>query len=151
MLSNFTQFAPQGMAPQIPGFQGIGSPQLNSVLSGQPGIWPGYELGQQGLGQQLPPWAQPSNPVGLNPVTQLPIVQVFGQLAQQLAIQSAITQQVAQQISVAVQHLVHQLGVPGQHGQYYGQNPYAPSVQGGYSGFNPQLQAWGANRTSTIQ
>ena len=169
MLSNFTQFAPQGLAPQIPGLQGIGTPQLNSVLSGQPGVfanpWSGYELGQPGIGQQLPPWAGPTNPYGHNPLAQPPLnpgsvamnphsislVPVLGQLTQQLAIQSVITQQIAQQISVAVQHLAHQLAGQGVHTPYYGLNPYAASMQGGYSGFNPQVQAWGANRPPTIQ
>jgi hypothetical protein len=41
-------------------------------------------------------------------------------------------------------------------GQYFGQNPFAGAIQagygqGGYSGFNPQAQAWGANRPQTIQ
>ncbi len=135
MLSNISQFAPQGLV--------------------HGNIWPGYEqLGQQGGIQQLPPWAGTNNPVGLNQLTQPPIVQVLGQLAQQLAqqlaIQNSITQQLAQQINVAVQHLGQQLGIPSLHGQYYGQNPYVTSMQGGYSGFNPQ-QAWGTNRTSTIQ
>jgi hypothetical protein len=153
MLSNFTQFAPQGLAPQIPGLQGIGAPQLNSVLSGQPGVfgnpWSGYELGQQVSGQQLPPWAGPTA-FGHNPHS-ISIVPVLGQLTQQLAIQSVITQQIAQQISVAVQHLAQQLAAQGVHAPYYGVNPYAASMHGGYSGFNPQVQAWGANRPPTIQ
>jgi hypothetical protein len=148
MLANFSQYAPQGLAPQIPGLQGIGAPQLNPALLGQPGVyanpWSGHELGQQGAGQQVPPWAGAVH----NPTHMLP---VLGQLAQQLAIQSALTQQVAQQIGAAVQHFAHQLAVQGLQGQYYGQNPFAPSLQGGYSGFNPQTQAWGTNRPPTIQ
>jgi hypothetical protein len=159
MLSNFTQFTPQGLAPQIPGLQGIGAPQLNSVLSGQPGVlghpWPGYELGQHGAGQQPHPWPGPTASFGPNP-NSLSLVPVLGQLTQQLAIQSVITQQLAQQISIAVQHLAQQLSVQGLPAQYYGQNPYgqnpyAAAMQGGYSGFNPQVQAWGANRPPTIQ
>ena len=138
MLSNFSQYAPQGLAPQIPGMQPIG-----------PNPWLGHELGQQGVGQQqLPAWSGQFNPFVQNPVQ---VVPVLGQLTQQLAIQCAITQQIAQQISSAVQHLAHQLALQNQQGQYYGQNPLAASIQGGYSGFNPQSQAWGVPRPSTIQ
>jgi hypothetical protein len=125
MLSNFSQYAPQGLAPQIPGIQSFGAAQL-----GNP--WLGHELVQQGPGQ-----AQ--------------IVPVLGQLAQQLAIQCALTQQIAQQINSAVQHLAHQLAFQGLPGQYYGHNPLAASIQGGYSGFNPQAQAWGVPRPPTVQ
>jgi hypothetical protein len=182
MLANFSQYAPQGLAPQFPGLPGIGAPQLNAALLGQPGVyanaWSGQELGQQGGNQQVPPWAGQINPFAYQPLTQSPfilgsaaqnpnlqsqgaagsplhnptqMVPVLGQLAQQLAIQSALTHQVAQHIGVAVQHLAHQLAVQNQQGQYYGQNPFAPSMQGGYSGFNPQSQAWGGNRPPTIQ
>lgn len=167
MLSNFSQYAPQGLAPQIPGMQPIGPLQLNSALPGQPGIygnpWLGHELGQQGAGQQAPAWGGQLNPFVQNPLAQTPfflgqpannplqVVPVLGQLAQQLTIQCALTQQLAQQISTAVQHLGHQLALQSLHGQYYGQNPLAASIQGGYSGFNPQAQAWGAARAPTIQ
>jgi len=146
MLSNFSQYAPQGWAPQIPGLQGIGSPQLNSG-PGQPGVfgnpWQAHELGQQVPQSPFIANAQIPNPVQMIPV--------LGQLAQQLAIQCAVTQQFAQQLSVVVQHLAQQLAAQGPQGQYYGQNPYAAAVQGGYPGFNPQVQAWGGNRQSTIQ
>jgi hypothetical protein len=166
MLSNFSQYAPQGLAPQIPGLQGIAAPQLNSALTGQPGVygsaWPGNELGWQGSNSNQQP------PLGFGPAGVMPnlqghaiqnsqiqnsahMVPVLGQLAQQLAIQSAITHQVAQQVGVAVQHLAHQLAVHGLQAQYYPQNPYAASFQGGYPGFNPQAQAWGPNRPQTIQ
>jgi hypothetical protein len=152
MLSNFSQYAPQGWAPQ-----------LNSPSSGQqPGVyanaWPGHELGQQ-----VPTWAGQINPFGQNPLPQPPLVAnsqipnsvqvipVLGQLAQQLAIQCAITQQFAQHLSGVVQHLAHQLGAQGPQGQYYGQNPYAAAAQGAYPGFNLQAQAWSANRQATIQ
>lgn len=161
MLSNFSQYAPQGLVPQIPGLQGIGAPQLNSA-SGQPGIypngWSGHELGQQApnWGGQINPFGHspllqqaPFLPPGLNPNLQaqgginaqisntVQMVPVLGQLAQQLTIQCAIAQQFAQQLSVAVQHLAHQLAAQG--------------LQGGYPGFNPQVQAWGGNRQPTIQ
>ncbi len=157
MLSNFSQYAPQGLAPQIPGMQPIGPLPLNSALPGQPGIygnpWLGHELGQQGLGQHLSAWGGQINPFVQNPVPQNPVqvLPVLGQLAQQLTIQCALTQQIAQQISSAVQHLAHQLALQSLQGQYYGQNPLAASIQGGYSGFNPQTQAWGAGRPQTIQ
>ena len=152
MLSNFSQYGLQGLAPQIPGLQGIGVPQFNSGL-GQPvpygNAWSGHEPGQQ-----VPVLLGQANPFGHNPVQMIPALL---QLAQQLAIQCAITQQIAQQVSVATQQLANQLGtqglqgLQGLQGQYYGQNPYAPFVQGGYPGFNPQVQAWGANRQATIQ
>jgi hypothetical protein len=153
MLPNFSQYPSQGLAPQIPGL-GIGSPQLNSTL-GQPGVygnpWSSHDLGQH---QQLPTWAGPINPLGHQTLAQFPFAQVPGaagsavglpvpvlaQLAQQLVIQCAITQQFAQQMSIAVQQLANQLAIQGVQGQYYGQNPYAASVQ-----------AWGANRQATIQ
>jgi hypothetical protein len=163
MLPNFSQYAQQGLAPQIPGLQGFGAPQLNSPL-GQPGVygnaWSGQELVQQG-----PTWAGSISPFGHNPLAHSPFTQgpsaansqlvqpvpLLVQLAQQLAIQCAITQQFAQQMSIAVQQLASHLPAQGVPGQYYGQNPYAASVQGGYPGFNPQVQAWGPNRQTTIQ
>ena len=175
MLSNFSQYAPQGLAPQIPGMQPIGPLQLNSALPGQPGIygnpWLGHELGQQGpgqlgMGQQVPPWAGQFNPFVQNPFAQTPfllgqaannslqLVPALGQLAQQLAIQCALAQQIAQQIGTAVHQLAHQFALhnqQSQQGQYYGQNPFAASIQGGYSGFNPQTQAWGISRPPTVQ
>ena len=107
-----------------------------------------------------------------NPVQQ--IVLVLGQLAQQISVQGAVIQQ----ISIALQQLVHQLAVQslqshgglgagqafagaGQpfigSGQPLGiggpflQNPFASATQGGYGGFGPQAQSWGANRAQTIQ
>jgi hypothetical protein len=155
MLSNFSQYAPQGLAPQIPGMQAIGPSQLNSAVPGRPGAygspWFGHELGQQGVGQQAPPWAGQFNPIVQNPLAQTPFFPVLGQLAQQLTIQCAVTQQIAQQITSAVQHLAHQLAHQSQQGQYYGQNPLAASIQGGYSGFNPQTQGWGVPRPATVQ
>jgi hypothetical protein len=156
MFSNFSQYAPQGVAPQIPGLQ-------PGIYGNYGNAWSGHELGQQGATQQLPPWAGPINPFAYNPLLQssfnpgpalnpylqsqsaantpihnsIHMVPVLGQLAQQLAIQGAITQQVAQQISLVVQQLAQQLAVQ--------------SMPGGYSGFNPQAQAWGANRSQTIQ
>lgn len=165
MLSNFSQYAPQGLAPQIPGLQANGSPQLNAALFGQPAVyanpWLAHELGQQGVGPQVPAWLGPINPIAHNPLAPAPfnvspfnsaqMVPVLGQLAQQLTVQCALTQQVAQQISIAIQHLAHQIALQGVQGQYYGQNPLAASIQGSYTGFNPQTQAWGVTRPPTIQ
>jgi len=99
------------------------------------------------------------------------IITALGQLAQQFAVHGAMTQQ----IGIALQQLAQQLatqslqtqpyasaGQPfgfggsfvgnpaGGGGQYFGQNPFA-GAQGGYGGFSPQAQAWGANRQQTIQ
>ena len=43
------------------------------------------------------------------------------------------------------------VGGPFLGGQYFGQNPFASATQGGYGGFSPQAQSWGANRAQTIQ
>jgi hypothetical protein len=155
MLSNFSQFAPQGQVPHIPGLQSIGSPQLNPALFGLPGVyangWLGHESGLQGGNQSVPQWSAPINPFMSSGNSPLPTLPVLAQLAQQLAIQSALTHQVAQQIGVAVQHLAHQLASQGQQGQYYVQNPYAGSIPGAYPGANPYAPAWGANRPPTVQ
>jgi hypothetical protein len=99
------------------------------------------------------------------------IITALGQLAQQFSVHGAMTQQ----IGIALQQLAQQLatqslqtqayasaGQPlgfggsfvgnpaGSGGQYFGQNPFA-GAQGGYGGFSPQAQAWGANRQQTIQ
>jgi hypothetical protein len=160
MLPNFSQYPSQGLLPQIPGLQGIGVPQLNSVL-GQPGVygnpWSGHELGQQ---VQVQPWAGQINPFGHSPLslqsqsvvnspihTSIPAIPALLQIAQQLAIQCAISQQLAQQVGIAVQQLANQIA-----------NQFAPQgLQGAYPGFNPQMgfnpqvQAWGPNRPPTIQ
>jgi hypothetical protein len=145
MLSNFSQFAPQGQAPQIPGLQA--GPYANG--------WLGHELGLQGVSQQAPPWAAPTNPFASHAHNPGHLVPVLGQLAQQLAIQSALTYQSAQQIGAAVQHLAQQLAVQVPQGQFYGpnpfQNPFAAAMQGGYSGGNPYAQGWGAGRPPTVQ
>jgi hypothetical protein len=155
MLSNFSQFAPQGQAPHFPGLQAGGSPQLNPALFGLPGVyangWLGQEPGLQGGSQPVPQWSAAINPFISPGHNTLPTLPVLAQLAQQLATQSALTHQVAQQISVAVQHLAHQLAPQGLQGQYYGQNPFAGSMPGGYPGANPYAQAWGANRPPSIQ
>jgi hypothetical protein len=209
MVSNLSQYSPQGLASQFPGLQGAGWPQMSPGLFGQPGMGGGnvsfgQDSGQAGLSQQYPfgaqtnssaqlPFTQNSflqNPFVTNPYQQSPqmhpaqhLVTVLGQLAQQLAAHAAMTQQ----ISIALHQLAQQLGAQslqgypggigagqafagagppyagvgqpfglGGAGQYFGQNPFAGAIQagygqGGYSGFNPQAQAWGANRPQTIQ
>jgi hypothetical protein len=72
---------------------------------------------------------------GINPASQ--VAPLLAHLAQQLAIQGAVTQQ----IGIALHQLTQQLA--GQGAQGY------PGV--GFGGFNPQAQAWGANRPQTIQ
>ena len=157
MVSNLSQYSPQGLASQFPGLQGAGWPQMNPGLFGQPGIGGGnvsfgQDFGQPGLGQQYQ--QNPHNPAQH-------LVTVLGQLALQLAAHAAVTQQ----IGIALHQLAQQLGAqslqgyPGG-GQYFGQSPFAGAVQAGYGqggyggfnpGFNPQGQAWGANRPQTIQ
>ena len=170
MLPNFSQYPPQGLMSQFPGLQGAGWPQMSPGLFGQPGAYSGnapfgYEPGQNQF--SLSPFAGYAGVP--NPAQQ--IVLVLGQLAQQISVQSALIQQ----ISIALQQLVHQLAVqslqshqgaglgagqplgvggpfPGSFGgQYFGQNPFASATQGGYGGFGPQAQSWGANRAQTIQ
>jgi hypothetical protein len=199
MVSNLSQYSPQGLASQFPGLQGAGWPQMSPGLFGQPGMGGGnvpfgQDSGQAGLSQQHPFGAQTNwfaqNPFVTNPYQQSPqlhptqhLVAVLGQLALQLAAHGAVTQQ----IGIALQQLTQQLGAQspqghpggfgagqafagvgppyagggqpfglGGGGQYFGQNPFAGAIQagygqGGYSGFNPQAQAWGANRPQTIQ
>jgi len=163
MVSNLSQYPPQGLASQFPGLQGAGWPQMSPGLFGQPGVSGGNVPFGQDSAQS--PFTQ--SPFPQHPAQQL--VTVLGQLALQLAAHAAMTQQ----IGIALHQLAHQLGggqsqqgypggfgagqgFAGGGGQYFGQNPFAGAIQagygqGGYSGFNPQAQAWGANRQQTIQ
>jgi len=178
MVSNFSQYSPQGLASQFPGLQGAGWPQMSPGLFGQPGV----SGGNVSFGQDFAQTSFTQNPFLQHPAQQL--VTVLGQLALQLAAHAAMTQQ----IGIALHQLAHQLGGAqsqqgypsgfgagqafagvgppyagvgqpfglGGGGQYFGQNPFAGAIQpgygqGGYSGFNPQAQAWGANRSQTIQ
>jgi hypothetical protein len=219
MLSNLSQYSPQGLLPQFPGLQAAGWPQMSPGLFTQPGANSGnasfgHESGQAGFGQQYPfgaqansfqqnPFAQNQflqNPFAMNPYLQSQLLQgslahnpqqhivaILGHLAQQLSIHGALTQQIAIALHQLTQQLAVQslqsypgglgagqafagsgqpyaagagqpLGFGGSYfgsptsgaGQYFGQNPFA-SAQGGYGGFNPQAQAWGANRPQTIQ
>jgi hypothetical protein len=162
MMSNLSQFSPQGPMPQFPGLQGAGWPQMNPGLFGQPGAYGGntsfgHDSAQGGFGPQFGFGGQSGqNPWAINPYLQgqlgqqaphnpQHILAVLGQLAQQFAVHSILTQQLGvtlQQLAqqIAVQSYGAGLGASG--GQYFGQSPF---------GFNPQAQAWGASRSPTIQ
>ena len=106
------------------------------------------------------------------------ILPLLAQLAQQISIQGAATQQ----LGVTLHQLCQQLaavslqsqqsmgigaaqgfaaGVPfagigqsaGAGAAFAPHNPFSGATQGGYGGFNPQVQAWwgGGNRAQTIQ
>lgn len=213
MLSNPSQYSPQGLMPQFPGLQAAGWPQVNPGLFAQPGtnsgnLSFGQESGQAGQNQQYQhpfgfggqansfqqnPFAQNQflqSPFAMNPHLQSQLLQnsighnpaqniitALGQLSQQLAVQTAMTQQIGNALQQLAQQLAVQSpqGYPGGQGtgqtfsalgqpfgfggpfsgtpsgsQYFGQNPFA-NAQGGYGGFNPQAQVWGANRSQTIQ
>jgi hypothetical protein len=159
MLSNFSQYSPQGLSTQFPGLQAAGFPSYSPMSTGQfglPGLFggsPGFgaDSGQQGhvpqqfFGAQTPwgaqnPFAQnPFVPFGANPVQQ--IVPVLAQIAQQVAVQSAVTQQ----LGTALHQLAHHLATQSFQSQQ--------GIGGGqpFGGFNPQAQGWGANRSATIQ
>jgi hypothetical protein len=79
MLSNLSQFSPQGLIPQFAGLQTAGFPQMTPGLFGQPGAYNGnfqfgHESGQAGLthqsafgGGQPNPFPQSQNPFLQNP------------------------------------------------------------------------------------
>jgi hypothetical protein len=136
MLSNFSQYSPQGFIPQFPGLQGAGWPQISPGLFGQPGAYAGFVpfAHEPALAGMYPsPFLQtpfaPSpfapSPLAPSPLAYNPllgsfagyagahpaqqIVLLLGQLAQQISAQTAVTQQ----ISIGLQQLVHQLAVQG--------------------------------------
>ena len=162
MLSNFSQYSPQGFIPQFPGLQGTGWPQMSPGLFGQPGAYAGFVpfAHEPALAGMYPtPFLQnpfvPSPYAGAHHPAQQ-IVLVLGQLAQQISVQTAVTQQ----ISIGLQQLVQQLAVQGLQnpgalgafgGQYFAQSPFSGATQGAFGGFTPQAQPWGANRAQTIQ
>ena len=172
MVSNLSQYFPQGLASQFPGLQGAGWPQSNPGLFGQPGMGGGnvsfgQDPWQAGLNQQYPFGAQTNSsvqtPFTQNPFPQHPaqhLVTVLGQLAQQLAAHAAVTQQ----IGIALHQLTQQLA------QQFAQQLGAQSLQGypggfgagqAFAGIGPPYAsfgqpfglggAWGANRQQTIQ
>jgi hypothetical protein len=78
-------------------------------------------------------------------------VQILGQLAQQILLQGSLTQQIGgaiyQLAQLAAQSVQSQQSLGP--GQGFGQMSYgSPGAQ---AGFNPQAQAWGLNRPTTIQ
>jgi hypothetical protein len=88
MLSNPSQYSPQGLVSQFPGLQAAGLPQMNPGLFGQPGAYNGNahfgnaqlgpEFGQGGFSQQFPPGGQlggQANPFAQNSFLQNPSVQ----------------------------------------------------------------------------
>src|SRR6266581_1602374 len=125
MLSNLSQYSPQGFIPQFHGLQGAGWPQMGPGPFAQPGAYPGlapFAHEPSLTGMYPSPFLQtPFAPaIGYNPLLSLAgyaganhpaqqIVLVLGQLAQQISVQTALTQQ----ISIALQQLVHQLAVQG--------------------------------------
>jgi hypothetical protein len=173
MLSNPSQYLPQGWGSQFSGIQGFGSPQMSVGPFGQ--AFPfggnaslGYDPGQIGAGQQQYPFGGQSHPFAQNPYAQQqqnpfaafathPYVGAFhpgqqilpalAQLAQQIAVQSAVTQQ----IGAALHQLVQQLAVQGSQGQQGFQQGFGLGSGQPFAGLNPQAQAWGANRSPTIQ
>jgi hypothetical protein len=171
MLSNFSQFSPQGLAPQFPGvfpgFQAVGPTQFSPPVFGQPGPFGGssafgYDGTHIGAGQQQYPFAAPPGWLAQNPFAafatnpynvQGQLVPVLGHVAQQIAQQSAVTQQ----LGIVLQQLAHQLGVHGlQTPQAFGLGGAQPygigmGVSGQPFGFNPQTPAWAASRPQTIQ
>ena len=173
MLSNPSQYLPQGWGSQFSGIQGFGSPQMSVGPFGQAfpfgGNAPfGYDPGQIGAGQQQYPFGGLTHPFAQNPFAQQlqnpftpfathpyggtfhpgqQILPALGQLAQQIAVQSAVTQQ----IGAALHQLVQQLAVQGSQGQQGFQQGFGLGSGQPFAGLNPQAQAWGANRPQTIQ
>jgi hypothetical protein len=70
MLSNYSQYSPQGLMSQFPGLQGAGWPP--GAYSGNAPF--GYEPGQAGMGQQQYPFGGHTNPF-VNPFLQNPFTQ----------------------------------------------------------------------------
>src|SRR3981081_4336355 len=76
MLSNFSQYSPQGFIPQFPGLQGAGWPQMSPGLFGQPGAYAGFVpfAHEPALAGMYPsPFLQ--NPFLQNPFLQNPFLQ----------------------------------------------------------------------------
>jgi hypothetical protein len=155
MFFNPTQYyLPQGLTPQFAGIPSGGSPfaPMGVPFFGQAGSFASqpYPYG----GNSLPG-------AGHSPLQQ--IVPMVGQLAQQISIHSVVTQQIAQLLHQVTHQLALGLqgslagqpafGSPflgGGLGQSAGQTPFA-LAPGGYAGFSPQAQSWGAARPQTVQ
>ena len=168
MLSNFSQFSPQGFGPQLPGFQAGGPGQFNPAAFGQHGLFGGnapfgQEAGHFGAGQQQYPFGSPpgslaqhpfgpfgTSPYGLqSPQLQNQLLPMLGHIAQQVALQTAITQQ----IGFVLHQLAQQLGVYGSQAQQGFGLGTGQAFAGGqpFGGFTPQTQGWGGGRSQTIQ
>lgn len=149
MFFNPTQYyLPQGLTPQFAGIPGGGS------LFAPTGV---PFLGQAGsfAAQPYPYGGNSLAGTGHSPLQQ--IVPMVGQLAQQISIHSVVTQQIAQLLHQVTQQLALQFQgsssspfLGGGLGQSAGQIPlgFGP---GGYAGFSPQGQPWGAARPQTVQ
>src|SRR5262249_22620615 len=158
MLSNVSQFSPQGLLPQF------GFPLSIYGSQGQPGFGANSQFGQFGhdFGQGIPgqqQWQTPFTPFAQAPFTshaglhsqQQPqhIIPVLVQLAQQLAVQNAVTQQLGAALVQITQHLSMQ-AVQSPYGQ--AQSPYGQGFGQGFGsqfgqfGLPPQAQVWGAGR-----
>jgi hypothetical protein len=171
MLSNLSQFSPQGLGPQFPGFQAAGPGQFNPAAFGQPGPFGGnaafgHDPGQFGAGQQQPPFGAQTGWFAQNPFASLAIhpyqlqayqlqgqlLPVLGQVAQQIALQTAMTQQ----IGIVLHQLAQQLGVHGLQSQQGfglgGGQQFGLGASGQpFGGFTPQTPGWGGGRPQTIQ
>jgi len=140
MLSNLSQYSPQGFVPQFHGLQGAGWPQMGPGPFAQPGAYPGlvpfaHEPALTGMYPSpflqtpfaatpfaaTPFAATPFAPaIGYNPLLSLagyagahhPAQQIVLVLGQ-LAQQISVQTALTQQISIALQQLVHQLAVQG--------------------------------------
>jgi hypothetical protein len=161
MLATYPQYSPQAL---------MASP-FGATLFAPPGLHAGnaafgYE---PGFGSMV----QPSQPFAYHIPGQAPyavaqqLVLALGQLAQQISMQSVV----GQQIGSALQQLTQQIqaqtlpALPGFGvGQPYGQivspyigatSPFFGATAGAYPGFSPHSQpawqAWGGQRTQTIQ
>jgi hypothetical protein len=135
MLSNSFAYSPNPYGPEA--FQG-GPFHQQFGQQGGFGANP-YLQGAPWNSQGAPQWSPQSHYPGQQ------IVPVLGQIAQQIAVQSALTQQ----LGYVLHQLVHQLSAQGAQNQLgFGQQGFG---QQGFVPFNPQAQAWGANRAATIQ
>ena len=178
MLTTFSPYSPQALLPQFQGqqteFAPVGSNQqgpfggpMNPFLQSP---WQQNSVGYNPLpnsfaGNSFAGHGGFAAHGGTHLAQQ--VIQTLGQLAQQIAVQGAV----AQQIGIVVQQLAQQLatqGLQGQPGNSFGAGqsftgpgqpfggiaqPFGaqPFGQGGFGGFNPQAQGWGANRQQTIQ
>jgi len=174
MLSNVSQYAPQGLPPQFsqgPHGYGAGMPFGQDFGAAAPGQYP-FANGLPQPNPFMPQWQSPfaQSPLAGHGGAHNPaqhIVPALIQLAQQISVQNAVTQQIGAALAqlvqqLAMQHQPYPQGLPGispfaQAGQSIGgTQPFGLGVPfpGGFGpqfGLTPQAQAWGANRPQTIQ